>query len=76
MNASTRALWLALIVFFGFVVAVLAGLLSWAGGDNPFTAVLTGGGAFGATVLLLLAIFYFATAGPHAQKPDEPKADN
>ncbi|MEV6595559.1 hypothetical protein AB0M36_01690 [Actinoplanes sp. NPDC051346] len=75
MNASTRALWLALMVFFGMVVAVLAGLLSWAGGDSPFAAVLTGGGAFGATVLLLLAIFYFATASPGVRKPDDSKID-
>jgi len=65
-DASTRALWLALIVFFSFVVGVLAGLLAWAGGDNPFAAVRGGGMAFGGTVLVLFAIFYFATHGPRS----------
>jgi hypothetical protein len=64
VNASTRALWLALMVFFALVVGLLAGLLAWAGGDNPFAAVGGGGTAFGGTVLVLFAIFYFATHGP------------
>lgn len=63
MNASTRALWLALMIFFALVVGAVAGLLAWAAGNNPFAAVLKGEGSFGATVLVLLAVFYFATAG-------------
>jgi hypothetical protein len=61
VDRSTRALWLALMILFSLIVGAAAGLLVWAGGDNPFVAVLTGGGAFGATLLLLLAIFHFAT---------------
>jgi hypothetical protein len=43
------------------IVGAAAGLLVWAGGDNPSVAVLKGGGAFGATLLVLLAVFHFAT---------------
>jgi hypothetical protein len=64
VNASTRALWLALMVFFALVVGLVAGLMAWAGGDNPFAAMRGGGTAFGGTVLVLFAIFYFATHGP------------
>jgi len=63
VNASTRALWLALMVFFALVVGLVAGLLAWAGGEHPFAAVRGGGTAFGGTVLVLFAIFYFATHG-------------
>ena len=63
MNAATRALWLALMILFALVAGLVAGLLSWAGGDNPFAAVQGGGAAFGGTVLVLFAIFNFATHG-------------
>lgn len=63
MNSSTRALWLAVILIFSLMVAAAAALLARAGGDGPAAAVFKGGASFGATVLVLFAIFYFATAG-------------
>jgi uncharacterized membrane protein len=63
VNDSTRAIWLALMMVFSFVIGGAAGLLSWAGGDDPAHAVVTGGASFGGTVLVLLALFYFATNG-------------
>jgi hypothetical protein len=68
VNASTRALWLALMIFFALAVGTAAGLLTWAGGDNAFVAVLTGGASFGGTLLLLIAVFHVATAGSQAQQ--------
>jgi hypothetical protein len=44
------------------VVSAIAGLLSHAAGNNIPAAILTGGGAFGATVGLLLAIAHYALA--------------
>jgi hypothetical protein len=66
VNASTRSLWLAVIILAGLIIGIAAGLLAWAGGQNPYVAILTGGGAFGAMVLFLFAIFQFATgnSGP------------
>lgn len=37
------------------------GVLSWLGGTNPPNAVLTGFAAFGGTLLLLIAVFSFAS---------------
>ncbi|GGM89982.1 hypothetical protein GCM10007977_110040 [Dactylosporangium sucinum] len=46
------------------IVGAAAGLLAYAGGNNVPTAVLAGGSAFGATVLLLLALLNFASSRP------------
>ncbi|MFG3423349.1 hypothetical protein [Micromonospora sp. NPDC048063] len=46
------------------LVGVAAGLLAWAGGLNPPTAVLTGGGGFAGTVLLILTAVQFTTGEP------------
>jgi hypothetical protein len=62
VNNAVRALWLALMIFFSLAVGVLAGILTHAGGDSLPVSVLTGGGSFGATLLLLMAVFHFATA--------------
>jgi hypothetical protein len=35
--------------------------LSWAGGTNPFNAVLTGAGAFAGTVIFIVTLIKFAT---------------
>lgn len=64
MNSSiVRSLWLAIIMLTAMLVGVAGGLLAWIGGLNPPTAILTGGGAFGGTVLLVLTILRFQTAG-------------
>ena len=63
MNSATRALWLALMIFFSLIVGLVSGLLAWAAGGDPFSAVLKGGAACGGTLLLLLAVFHFATSG-------------
>lgn len=41
------------------LVAVIAGLLAHAGGASIPNAILTGGGAFAGTVILLLALAHF-----------------
>jgi hypothetical protein len=61
VNASTRALWLALMVFFSLIVGLLAGGLTRAGGANLSSAVLKGGASVGGTLLVLLAVAYFVT---------------
>ncbi|MEV6602465.1 hypothetical protein AB0M36_37290 [Actinoplanes sp. NPDC051346] len=62
MNASTRPIWLALMIFFSLVVGAAAGILTRAGGDGLPVAVLTGGASFGGTLLLLMAVFQFTAA--------------
>ena len=66
MNTGTRALWLALMTFFSLVLGAAAGLLQWAGGDSIPSSILTGGAALAATLLLLIAVFHFATSGSKA----------
>ncbi len=60
-NPTARALWLAIAVIAGAVVGTAGGLLGWAGGMNPPTAILTGGGTFAGTVLFILTVLRFAT---------------
>jgi hypothetical protein len=61
VNATTRMLWLALMVLFGLLVGAAAGLLEWAGGANPYLAVEHAAGSFAGVLALLLAIYYFVT---------------
>jgi hypothetical protein len=56
--------WIALILIAAVIVGAAAGLLAFAGGANVPTAVLTGGGAFAGTVLLLLALLNFGSGKP------------
>jgi len=56
-------MWLLVIVLAAALASLVAGLLAHAGGANVPVAVLTGGGAFGTTVLLLLAIGSFLEKG-------------
>jgi hypothetical protein len=58
---NLRALWLAVSVLSAGLVGASGGILSWLGGANPANAILTGAGAFVATVLLFLAIVRFLT---------------
>ncbi|MEU8048095.1 hypothetical protein AB0B71_28610 [Micromonospora echinofusca] len=60
-NPAVRGLWLAIATLTAALVGATAGLLAWAGGLNPPTAVLTGGGAFAGTVLLVLTVIRFTT---------------
>ncbi|MFI7600870.1 hypothetical protein [Actinoplanes sp. NPDC049681] len=55
-RSDAKPLWLALILLTASGIAVAAGLLSWLGGLNPPTAILTAGGAFSAATFLLLAL--------------------
>jgi hypothetical protein len=66
MNTATRALWLAFMTLFSLVLGAAAGLLQWAGGDSIPSSILTGGAAFGAILLLLIAVYHFATSGAKA----------
>jgi hypothetical protein len=60
-SSTVRGLWLAITVLAAVLVGAGGGLLAWAGGMNPPTAILTGGGAFTGTVLLVLAMLRFVT---------------
>ena len=62
VNTSMRPLWLSWMLLFSLIAGIFAGWLSWAAGQNPFAAALTGGGTFGGSMLLLLAIFHFIAA--------------
>jgi hypothetical protein len=59
MSASpseTSALWVAFCIVLGVLVGICAGLLAWLGGQDPPSAILAGGAAFGGTVALTLLI--------------------
>jgi hypothetical protein len=60
-NSTARRLWLAITVLAAVLVGTAGGLLAWLGGTNPPTAILTGGGAFAGTVLLVIAMLRFTT---------------
>jgi hypothetical protein len=57
-----RALWLACILITALIAALVSGLLSWAGGMNPPTAVLAGAGAFSGSTLLMITVLRFTSA--------------
>jgi hypothetical protein len=61
MNVQLRAVWIALALLAALIVGAAAGLLSFIGGVAPPLAVLAGGGAFGATVILILTVLRYAT---------------
>lgn len=63
-NPTTRALWLAIATLAASIVAAATGLLAWVGGMNPPTAILTAGGAFAGTLLLILTAVRFTTGQP------------
>lgn len=63
-NPTVRGLWLAIATLTAVIVGATAGLLAWAGGLNPPTAILTGGGAFAGTVLLILTAMRFTAGEP------------
>lgn len=54
-----RKRWVALIALTATIVAAVAGVLSYAGGENAPTAVLTAGGSFAGTFLLLITAAQF-----------------
>ncbi|WFF08037.1 hypothetical protein O7622_05540 [Micromonospora sp. WMMD1076] len=56
-------MWILVILLAAALVSNVAGLLVHASGANVPFAVLAGGGAFGTTVLLLLAIGNFLEKG-------------
>ncbi|GAA1314574.1 hypothetical protein [Saccharothrix xinjiangensis] len=58
MPHSHRALWLALILVLALIVAAIAGVLGWLGGQNPPTALLTAGVAFGGTATLATLLLH------------------
>lgn len=58
-NSTVRGLWLAITVLAAVLVGTAGGLLAWTGGMNPPSAILTGGGAFTGTVLLILTMLRF-----------------
>ncbi|MBW4704569.1 hypothetical protein [Micromonospora sp. RL09-050-HVF-A] len=60
-NPALRSLWLAIVALTAVLVGATAGLLAWAAGLNPPTAILTGGSAFAGTILLVLTVLRFAT---------------
>jgi predicted branched-subunit amino acid permease len=59
-GGSVRAIWIALIMIIAVMVGVAAGLLASASGASVATAVLTSGGTFAGTVMLLMALLNFA----------------
>ncbi|MEU4383567.1 hypothetical protein [Micromonospora echinofusca] len=55
----SRAIWTAIILLAATPVGSATGLLSAAGGMSVPLAIIAGGGAFGGTVALLLALAQF-----------------
>jgi hypothetical protein len=58
-SSAPRAVWAAIFLLTAALVAAVAGFLAWAGGAEPPHALLTAGGAFGATALLLIALAHY-----------------
>jgi hypothetical protein len=58
--ATSRGLWLAIIVLASVLVGVGAALLTRAAGATAPTAILAGGGAFATAVVVSLALWQFA----------------
>lgn len=58
-SGTPRWVWVLLMLLTAALVAVIAGLLAHAGGASIPNAILTGGGAFAGTVILLLALAHF-----------------
>jgi heme A synthase len=56
-----RAVWTAIILLTAVLVSFAAGLLSVVGGIPVPLAIITAGGAFGGTIVLLLALAHFLT---------------
>lgn len=55
-NDPLMAVWLAIGVLFGVLVSAGAGVLARFGGASVESAILTAGGAFGASVTLIVLI--------------------
>jgi hypothetical protein len=70
-SSQIAALWVTLCIGFGLLVAIAAGLLAGAAGQALPAAILTGGGAFGGTVLLTLMIKRALVPDPSASTPPE-----
>jgi hypothetical protein len=60
-DPNIRGLWLAISTLAATLVAVCAGLLSWADGASPPAAVIAGGAAFASAILLLLGVVRFVS---------------
>ena len=58
---NIRAAWLAIIMLTAAMLGGICGWLSWLGGMNPPNAILSGAGAFGGTVMLIISLFHFIT---------------
>lgn len=56
LSRTPRSVWIALILIAAALIGGGAGLLAWAGGANVPMAILTGGGAFGGAIVLLLTL--------------------
>jgi hypothetical protein len=50
------AVWFALGLIFAVLVGTAAGILGWLSGEKIAAAVLTGSGAFGGTITLVLLV--------------------
>jgi len=55
-NSRLIGLWVAVAVLLGLFVGAAAGVTAWSGNHHPGAAMLTGGGACGATITIFLLI--------------------
>lgn len=60
-DSTVRGLWVAITLLTAALTGGAAGVLAWLGGVNPPSAILTAGGAFGGTVILVLTVVRFTT---------------
>ncbi|MEU8011806.1 hypothetical protein [Micromonospora parva] len=51
------------MILVSLMVGIAAGVITWTGNRNPQASILVGGSTFGGSVLLLLAMAAFLTAG-------------
>ncbi|WP_433306436.1 hypothetical protein ACQP2F_20790 [Actinoplanes sp. CA-030573] len=61
--SSVRSIWVAVMVLAATIIACAAGFLAYLSGANPPASILAGGGAFGSSTLLFLAIAHYTDGG-------------
>ncbi|WP_433370528.1 hypothetical protein ACQPZX_45680 [Actinoplanes sp. CA-142083] len=62
-KTHSRGLWVTIVILLALLVAVVAGILSWASGASVPTAILDAAKAFGGAAALCLALWYFILGG-------------
>ncbi len=55
-SAGTKSLFVVIAILIGIIAALCAAFFTWKDGKTPYKAAISGFAAFGATVLLAIAV--------------------